>query len=318
MHKIKSSFTPDPAQMALWPRLSGNAINGLGETLPGRPRPIYWHDPDSTPHGALQRWFYARSQHDPRLTEARAERQKALDQALSGVAAQRVEMAAADWTALIKTNACALGADLVGIARMRPEWVFEGYQVPQRWVVMVGVAHAYEQMKHAPGSTAAAEVVRQYARGIRIVKQLASAIREHGYDAHPHGGPAAGPVLLPPPALACGFGELGKHGSIINRKFGSSFRLACVLTDLPLLSDQVDKFGADDYCVNCRLCVNACPPDAIFSAKQLVRSETKWYVDFDKCLPYFNESMGCGVCIAVCPWSRPGVADNLLRKLARL
>jgi epoxyqueuosine reductase QueG len=43
----------------------------------------------------------------------------------------------------------------------------------------------------------------------------------------------------------------------------------------------------------------------------------KWYVDFDKCLPFFNENKGCGICIAVCPWSRPGVADTLVQKMAR-
>ena len=31
-------------------------------------------------------------------------------------------------------------------------------------------------------------------------------------------------MLMIPAALACGFGELGKHGSIINRELGSSLR----------------------------------------------------------------------------------------------
>ena len=103
---------------------------------------------------------------------------------------------------------------------------------------------------------------------------------------------------------------------IINRRLGSSFRLASVLTDLPLRPTPADIFGADDFCVRCRVCADACPPDAIFDAKQLVRGDDKWYVDFDNCLPYFNETMGCGICMAVCPWSRPGVADNLVAKMA--
>ena len=56
---------------------------------------------------------------------------------------------------------------------------------------------------------------------------------------------------------------------------------------------------------------------AIASDKQLVRGDVKWYVDFDKCLPFFNEHQGCAVCIAVCPWSRPGVGLNLANKLER-
>jgi epoxyqueuosine reductase len=308
---------PDPGQMTLWPKISGNAINGLGEPVPARPRPIYWHDPDRTPHGPLQRWFYARSANNALLSQARAERQKILDEPLSDISAERIEAAASEWSEKVKATALEQGADLVGIARMRQEWVFKGYDVPQRWIIMIGVAHAYEHMKFAPEPVAAAEVVRQYARGNRIAKRLASAIREFGYDAVPHGGPMAGPVVLIPPAVACGFGELGKHGSIINRKLGSSFRLASVLTDLPLLGDEQEEFGADAFCTKCRVCVDACPPDAIFDVKQTVRGHVKWYVDFDKCLPYFNETMGCGICVAVCPWSRPGVADNLLSKLSR-
>jgi epoxyqueuosine reductase QueG len=49
----------------------------------------------------------------------------------------------------------------------------------------------------------------------------------------------------------------------------------------------------------------------------MVRGETKWYVDFDKCIPYFVDYETCGICLVVCPWSRPGVADNMLAKMAR-
>jgi epoxyqueuosine reductase QueG len=40
-------------------------------------------------------------------------------------------------------------------------------------------------------------------------------------------------------------------------------------------------------------------------------------VDFDRCLPYFNEHGGCGICVAVCPWSRPGVAVSLAARMTR-
>ena len=138
-----------------------------------------------------------------------------------------------------------------------------------------------------------------------------------GHNATPHHGPDAESLLMIPAAISAGFGELGKHGSIINRKFGSNFRLAAVSTDLPLLTHDEDEFGSDDFCVNCQICTNACPPDAITETKHLVRGETKWYVDFDKCIPYFAEHLGCALCMVVCPWSRPGIAENLIRKLAR-
>ncbi|UCE31191.1 MAG: epoxyqueuosine reductase [Burkholderiales bacterium] len=317
MPRPRHDFRPRPEQMALWPTISGNAVNGLGERAPRRASPIYWHEPDRTPHGPLQRWFYENSFGDPQIAAARAERQAILDSALAPVAPEPAVLDAEQWTAGIKAAALAGGADIVGITEMRPEWVFEGFEVGQRWIVMLGVAHDYARIRTAPEPQAGAEVIRQYGRGNQAAKAVASWIRERGHDAHPHGGPMAGPVVLIPPAIACGFGELGKHGSIIHRRLGSSFRLAAVLTDVPLLADAPDRFGADAFCARCRVCSDACPPDAILPDKQWVRGEFKWYVDFDRCLPYFNEHMGCAICIAVCPWSRPGIADNLVAKMAR-
>ena len=49
----------------------------------------------------------------------------------------------------------------------------------------------------------------------------------------------------------------------------------------------------------------------------MVRGVSKWYVDFDRCIPYFAETSGCAICIAVCPWSLPGVGMSLAEKLRR-
>ena len=49
--------------------------------------------------------------------------------------------------------------------------------------------------------------------------------------------------------------------------------------------------------------------------KQLVRGERKWYVDFDKCIPYFVKTCGCAICIEVCPWSEPGRGPGLSARL---
>lgn len=247
---------------------------------------------------------------------ARQERQAAIDEPVVPIGDKRVERSAEEWTQLVKAAALGSGADAVGITEVQPQWVFDGYEVTQRYAIILCVAHDWEALKTAPAETAAAEVIRQYARGIRAAKGLANAIRRDGHDAAAHGGPMAYPMLLVPAAIAAGLGELGKHGSLINRSLGSNLRLACVLTDIPLVTDTVDDFGADSFCEKCQACANACPPQAIGLEKQVVRGERRWYVDFDRCLPFFNEHQGCAICLSVCPWNHPGVAPRMVEKLA--
>lgn len=94
-------------------------------------------------------------------------------------------------------------------------------------------------------------------------------------------------------------------------------RLAGVITDMPLVATTPDRFGADEFCMNCQVCANACPSGAINEQKQMVRGVERWYVDFDKCIPYFAESASCGICIADCPWTRPDARPKLLATMVR-
>ena len=311
-------FSPDPAQATLKPEISGNAINGVGEKTPRRPRMVYWaQDPDTIAHGAMQRWFYQVDPGNPHLRRAREERAKLLAAAMPDVEGEPVERRPEDWSAAIARLAEGGDFDMWGVARMDPAWVYEGQHVPQEYIIMFGFAHDYAQIATAPEATAGAEVVRQYGRAAAAAKSVAGWLRRQGWDAEPVTGPMTSKVLMIPPAIACGFGELGKHGSLINAEFGSSFRLSAVLTDAPFAPTSQRTFEIDSFCASCRVCENACPPEAISPFKQLVRGVEKWYVDFDRCLPFFNQTHGCAVCIAVCPWSRPGVGINLAAKLAR-
>lgn len=312
---VKPPFVPSDEQKALWPDVSGNAINGLGEDTVRRPSPIYWHPPEMTPHGPLQVWMMDQGKKEPALHAQRDARAKIIAHQPRPVAPAKVERAPAESARLVKERARELGADLVGLVRADPLWVYEGYEFDYPWIVMLGVAMDYEMLETAPDVTAALSVVEGYTQGWRVANPLADWIRDQGWRAEPRGGPPAGPITLVPAALACGFGELGKHGSIINRELGSNFRLAAVFTDLPLAADEPADFGADDFCTVCQVCANACPVDAISHEKQLVRGVVRWYVDFDRCLPYFNETYGCAVCIAACPWSMPGTAPGLAEKM---
>jgi ferredoxin len=314
----RDSYRPREETLALL-KVSGNPINGLGESAPRRPSPFFWHPPDQHPYGELQ--IVARQSSRKCPGSAAAFQAAYSYPELVPVAEIRNEVPAQQFAAEASAFALAHEADDVGIAAMDPLYVFEGYAINEPWVIVLALAHNYERLKEVPSDetngVGVVDVADQYARGTRSSYALANWIRSQGYNANPYPGPSAGALVLIPPAIASGLGELGKHGSLISRKFGAGVRLAGVTTDMPLVTTSPDRFGADEFCKTCQVCTNACPPGAISENKQLVRGVERWYVDFDKCIPFFAEAASCGICIAECPWTRPNVRPKLLATMAR-
>ncbi len=312
-------FVPRAEQMALKPEIAGNAINGLDETEPRAARTVYWAvDPDTIPHGKMQRWFYMADPENPEIIGARQDRAKMLEEQTGPLSGGPVDRSPQDWLqALQDFTATQVSCERVGVTALDSSWLYEGVERDFRTVVVIAVQHDAEAISQAPKAKAGAEVVRQYGRAALAARRVAGWFRGQGWDAEAVTGPMTGPLLLIPPAIACGFGELGKHGSLIDPQFGASFRLSAVMTNAPVAQTPRQVYGIDEFCMACRVCEQACPPEAISPHKQNVRGVEKWYVDFDKCLPYFNENHGCAICIAVCPWSLPGVGLGLAEKLAR-
>lgn len=315
----EKGYRPSLLHRALAPRrITGNAINGLGETTFRRPRPIYHTFDHFVPHFLLQPTFYLRCMQVPRALAAVIAVELMKLRRPTPIAPDRVRDTPENWSRRVKEFALANGADVVGITRFDPKWTFEGFHFDYLWIIVLGQAMRPPQFATAPDRHWLIETMRVYLRGHRTAGNLANWLRTQGWRAEGSGKPMLNGVAIIPAAIAAGLGELGKHGSLINRKHGSMLRLAMVLTDLPLVDDGYQTIGVDEFCASCQLCSTECPPRAIFEDKQWVRGERKWYVDFDKCVPYFNEARGCGICLAVCPWSKPGVSEKLAIKMLRM
>jgi NAD-dependent dihydropyrimidine dehydrogenase PreA subunit len=298
------------------PPVSGNAINGLGEREP-RPASHVFHNDgsESLPWDRLDRLF---SYVNPwRVALWIARNVWYLRRATGPTARSRVAVKdPLEMKRRIEARARELGAALVGVTPVQPGHVFGGCEVPYENAISIGVPMDRERMAGVPDDVSAGEVMRVYAEIGRITATLAEEIRALGWPARAYGNPNSGDLLQIPVAIDCGFGQLGKHGSLISKQHGSNFRLGCVVTDLPLAAEtrRVD-IGVDDLCTACRICSDACPVDAIFDVKQWVRGEQKWYVDFDRCIYYFCETAGCAICIQVCPWSEEGRGPALSERL---
>ena len=319
---IRTKKPPETADdfIALFPDVSGNTVNGLNETEVRSPSPFFWHPHDKHEFGELQNEVVGIQRRSPEIIEhynSKAPRGPKTIKKANNI----IEKTNTEWVAAIKEFTLSNEGDDIRITKMDPLYVYDGYQINEPWIIIIGVTMEHSELDKVPASfenpASPVEVARQYNRAARVCRELANFILTQGYTAKPWAGPFASALSMVPAAIDSGMGTLGKHGSLIHGEFGSSFRLSAVTTDMPLVADPKRDIGSEDFCQNCQVCVKACPPKAIFPEKQLVRGVKKWFVDFDKCIPTFGEALGCAICIAKCPWSTPGRAPALSQKMLK-
>lgn len=311
---MKKDFTPAAYAFAYrHAPISGNFVNGVGETAPRRARPVFhgsglrrleWELLElfflmTMPFrlflpGVVSRWVLRKG--DGPVNKVRTP--------------VRDEAAMAEE---IKRLTLQLGAGAVGISRVTNTALYDGYETPFKHAISIAFPMNYREMEHVTQARGGIETMRCYIEIAKIAVALAEHIRAMGWPARAYS--ESSDVLHIPQAIESGIGELGKHGSLINRELGPNFRLATVLTDLPLALDRPVDIAVEDLCLNCQRCTLDCPAGAISDSKKMVRGAEKWYVDFDLCIPYFVKTFGCGICIQVCPWSVPGRGPTLSQKL---
>lgn len=206
---------------------------------------------------------------------------------------------------VIKKKAFELGADEVGIAEIEPSDIYQGREVKEKYAIVVAQRMLWRNFQEVPSHDSAIECLRVYFTLGEVVIQLADYIRSLGYDCiveHPIGD---SDVLHVPLALKAGFGELGRHGSIIHPRMGPLFRLGSVITDMPLCIDSPIDAGIAAFCDNCRACRIYCPAKAIPDHRSPEAGKDhlgndRYMVDTGKCFPYFATHHYCSACLPVC------------------
>jgi ferredoxin len=219
------------------------------------------------------------------------------------ISQQRTEVAdPAEMTKQIKAKAMRLGANMVGVCRLQPHMIDVGEDVPHAFVIVACVAEDYEKVLEG-GNAVEEEAMRVYASCTEIATELAAYVRNLGYPARAHHN-GGSEVQAIPIFYQVGFGELGRHGSLIHEKYGASFRPGFVTTDLPLTEDKPREFGVQDFCMNCNVCQLNCPGDAIPKQHVVTNGIKRWLIDLEKCYPFSRlRDEYCHLCVDVCPYN---------------
>ncbi len=226
------------------------------------------------------------------------------------VAAERSDIGPVEAAAFLRHSALKQGAVLAGITESREELFYKVRGRGERYGESVDqflpglIVFAFEmdkdEIRFAPEPRQSAEVVRTYLTAASVALSTARFIRSLGWEALVHMD-GESEVVLPPSAAAADLGEIGRHGLLVTKKYGSRIRLSAVTTNLPLPFDEpvrVVPKGLTDFCDSCGKCVSACPADAI-SPEAGGRN-----VNHETCFSTWQRfGTDCGICLAVCPFS---------------
>lgn len=186
--------------------------------------------------------------------------------------------------------------------------------------IVIGMAlhpAALQGMENGPTQAYYEEFRRVNARLDKLARLTADMLRENGFAGFARTQDTVREdsrtlrVVLPHKLLAtrAGFGWIGKCGRLITTDFGAVMRLTSVLTDAPL------PYGTPvtaSRCGDCQACKEACPAGAV--------SGRNWDSECDRD-EFFNafgcrqmekkrsQAAGipvslCGICRAVCPYTR--------------
>lgn len=126
-----------------------------------------------------------------------------------------------------------------------------------------------------------------------------------------------GPVLERDFASEAGLGWNGKSTVQIDRKLGTWFFLAELLTTLPLPADEAQP----SYCGKCTACMTACPTNAISRPHHVEARRCISYLTIEHqgsipvdLRPLIGDRLyGCDDCLDICPWNRFAQASRNMR-----
>jgi epoxyqueuosine reductase len=242
-------------------------------------------------------------------------------------------------TTELKAHATALGFHLVGVTSSEPfdqaelditRWLAEGHQGEMAWLntararlatrprellpearslLVVGVSYRTVEPAEGPGGR-----IARYAWGGDYHAAMKARLRQLAAWLADRAGPDArsrvfvddGPLVERDAAVRAGLGFRGKNTNLLT-PIGSFVFLGALLTSVEL---EVDQPTPKD-CGACRLCIDACPTDALDEAYHLAAERCIAYLTIEHRGPVAEDLrpklgewiFGCDICQDVCPYN---------------
>jgi len=238
----------------------------------------------------------------------------------------KIKVTSEDITQRIKGFVHYLGADLVGVTKLNPAFVYshvgrspgtwgEPVELNHEYAIAIAVEMDFNMVRFAPHHASTTETSLKYFEAAKMAMIISRYIQLLGYEARAHVD-GNYRVMCVPVAVDAGLGELGRLGLLITPQFGPRVRLAVVTTNIPLQCDKPITFGVQNFCGFCKKCARNCPSGAIANDdKKLWNNVEKWQSAQEPCYKFWRlQGSDCSLCIQVCPYSHPrSPMHNLVR-----
>lgn len=239
---------------------------------------------------------------------------------------EQVKVDAETMTKRLKGLAKFYNAKLVGITEMKDYHYYShrgrnaetyGDKIEKfhKYGIVFAVEMDRDMIYRAPQLPESIAVTKGYIDTTVLGMVLSYYIRELGYDARNH---MDGNYLVIAPLVAkdAGLGELGRNGILVTKEYGQMIRLGVVTTDMPLICDEEEEFGLEQFCLECGKCAQTCPGKAISKEhKGIIDGVKRWQINSEECYRRWR-SLGtdCGICLSNCSFS-DGIPLELVNRI---
>jgi epoxyqueuosine reductase QueG len=219
-------------------------------------------------------------------------------------------------SSVLKQIALGQGACVAGIADL------SGFVVPPddaRTAIVFGLRYSDEAVEALPGENVWEPMAQSLSeKTLEIYSRLADCLCSFSPCARSCRIDQAQEVLglklegLTQKAMAvlAGMGWIGKSSLLVSPAWGPRIRLGTLLTDAAIPSDV--PFHANN-CGECRVCMDACPAQAIADTRSTIRGFATFSIDAQRCLNHMCRDPAqtgrrhfCGICLKVCPFGAKG------------